>query len=93
LPAAGFEETVKLKVNECLQSMYQEKSEYTTTELYEKIYGSLINVIMRFVCQGEGDEVKKMDELSKTYIDNLLSQNLEKVEKYWILKEGASFAD
>lgn len=93
LSVAGFEETVEMKVNECLRSMYQEQTKYTTTELYEKIYGSLINVIMRFVCQGEGDEVEKIDELSKTYIDNLLNQNLEMVENRWVMKEGATFAD
>jgi len=93
LPAASFEETVELKVNECLNGMYQEKTEYTTTELYEKIYGSLINIIMRFVCQGEGNEVEKIEELSKTYIDNLLSQNLEIRESRWVMKKGASFVD
>ncbi len=93
LPAAGFEATVEMKVNECLKSMYQEQTGYTTTELYEKIYGSLINVIMKFVCQGEGDEIKKIDELSKTYIDNLLNQNLEIVNNQWVMKEGACFAD
>lgn len=93
LPVTGFEETVEMKVNECLRSMYQEKADYTTTELYEKIYGSLINVIMRFVCQGDSDEVEKVDKLSQTYIDNLLNQNLEMVENRWVMKEGAGFAD
>ncbi len=93
LPAGDFEETVKSKVTECLRGMYQLRAEYTTTELYEKIYGSLINVIMRFICQGKNDEVKRLDELSKTYIDDLLNQNLEMKEGRWVMKEGTSFAD
>lgn len=93
LPAIGFEDAVKLKVRECLSSMYQKKSEYTTTELYEKIYGSLINVIMRFVCQVESEQIKQIDALSKTYIDHLLNQNLKMTEGLWVKKEGTNFAD
>lgn len=92
LPTAGFEETVELKIKECLSSMYHDRKMYTTTELYEKIYGSLINVIMRFISHNESDEVENIEELSKTYIDNILNQNLEKCNNQWVMKEGASFA-
>jgi putative DNA methylase len=88
IPVGNFEHMIKNKVNECLKNMYQIKEEYTTTELYEKIYSSLINIIMKFVCQNKEDEVEKIDELSKTFIDNLLSQNLEIKENKWIMKEG-----
>lgn len=92
-PTSDFEGMVKSKVAECLKNMYQTKSEYTTTELYEKIYGSLINTIMMFICHGESEEVEKIDELSKTYIDNLLNQNLEMRESRWVMKEGRCFVD
>lgn len=93
LPVESFEDTIEKKVNECLINMYQERMEYTTTELYEKIYGSLINTIMRFIYQGSGNEVEKIDELSKTYIDKLLSKNLELIGNRWIMKEGANFVN
>ena len=91
IPVGNFEDMIKNKVNECLRNMYQLKKEYTTTELYEKIYGSLINIIMKFVCQNEEDEVAKIDELSKTFIDNMLTQNLEMKDNKWIMKEGVNF--
>ena len=34
-----------------------------------------------------------VDELSKTFIDNLLSQNLTIQAGKWIKKEGATFVD
>lgn len=93
VPAGGcFKEAVEHTVNESLRHMYDKRQAYTTTELYEKIYGSLINVIMRFVGQGNGEAVEKIDELSKTYIDNLLNHNLELQDNKWVMKEGAAFA-
>ena len=77
-----------MSLPDVLSEANQIKEEYTTTELYEKIYSSLINIIMKFVCQNKEDEVEKIDELSKTFIDNLLSQNLEIKENKWIMKEG-----
>ena len=73
--------------------MYSLKNEYTTTELYEKIYGSLINVIMKYVCRNEESQIEKIDELSKTFIDNVLNQNLTLQDGKWIKKEGAIFVD
>lgn len=90
--AGDFAEAVKRTVNECLMNMYAVKDEYTTTELYEKIYGSLINVIMRFVCQNQDEQIETIDELSKTFIDNVLSQNLEIEDGKWKKKVGADFA-
>lgn len=91
IPDGGFGEVVRSKVNECLESMYRVKREYTTTELYEKIYGRLIHVIIQFVCGHREEEVEKTDELSKAFIDNLLSRNLEMKENKWTVKEGADF--
>lgn len=88
-----FEDEVKTIINDCLRSMYQVKQEYTTTELYEKIYGSLIRLIMRYVSQNQTEEVEKIDKFSKTFIDDLLSQTLEMKENKWIMKEGVIFAD
>ena len=92
LPSGRFEAAVEDAVNETLKHMYSIRERYTTTELYEKIYGGLINVIMRFVSRGDGGAVEKIDELSKTYIDNLLSHNLEMKDNKWVMKEGADFA-
>lgn len=92
-PVGDFTEAVKKTVNACLMNMYLIKDEYTTTELYEKIYGSLINVIMRFVCQNREEQVECIDELSKTFIDNVLGKNLENEDGKWKKKEGADFAD
>ena len=93
VPAENFAEAAKTIVQECLRSMYAVRSEYTTTELYEKIYGSLINVIMKFVCQNEENQVAGIEELSKTFIDDLLGKNLELRDGKWSRKEGAVFAD
>lgn len=92
-PVGEFVESIKKTVNECLIKMYLEKEEYTTTELYEKIYGSLINVIMRFICQNRDEQVKGIEELSKTFIDDMLGHNLEIKDGKWKKKEGANFAD
>ncbi|MEG0962860.1 MAG: hypothetical protein RSF88_08390, partial [Lachnospiraceae bacterium] len=93
IPVGSFAETVDLRVDECLKHMYDLKDNYTTTDLYEKIYGSLINVIMRFIRQGKSDAVEQFEELSKTHIDNLLGQKLEIKDNRWVMKEGAEFAD
>lgn len=93
LPIGGFQEEVIIKVNDCLRYMYQVKQEYTTTQLYEKIYGSLINLILRYVRSSQTEEVERINEFSKTFIDDLLSQTLERKEDKWIMKEGAFFAD
>lgn len=92
-PVGDFAGAVKKAVNNCLKHMYSLRDEYTTTELYEKIYGSLINIIMRYVCWNEESQVEEIDELSKTFIDNVLSQNLMIQDSKWIKKEGATFVD
>ena len=91
LPAGNFEETVKLEVVKCLRDMYQLESDYSTTEIYEKIYSSLINVIMRFIYKDECEGIEKIEELSKSYIDNLLNQNLKMIDGRWFVKEGVNF--
>ena len=92
-PVGDFSGATKRAVNKCLKYMYSLKNEYTTTELYEKIYGSLINVIMKYVCRNEESQIEKIDELSKTFIDNVLNQNLTLQDGKWIKKEGAMFVD
>lgn len=92
-PVGDFSETIKWAVNDCLKHMYSLKNNYTTTELYEKIYGSLINIIMKYVCRNEESQIEKIDELSKTFIDNVLSHNLIIKDGKWIKKEGATFVD
>ncbi len=92
LPLSSFEKAAEDAVNGTLQHMYSIREAYTTTELYEKIYGGLINVIMRFVSRGDGKAVERIDELSKTYIDNLLNHNLVMKDNQWVMKEGADFA-
>ena len=82
-----FEKEVKQTVNNCLENLYASGESYTTTQLYEKIYGSLINVIINFVCSNKEDEVKKIEELSKTFIDNLISCRLEQKNGKWKKKE------
>lgn len=93
VPVGDFTETIKNEIYKCLRNMYTVKQEYTTTELYEKIFGSLINVIMRFVGQGGAEEVMDIDELSKTFIDNMLNRNLVMQNGKWQKKEGVDFAD
>ena len=78
-------------MNLCLKTMYRKRNAYTTTELYEKIYGSLIQVIMRFVRSMKEEEIEKMEALSETFIDNLLGINLVLKEGKWVLKEGVRF--
>lgn len=92
-PVGDFVETIKQAVNSCLKHMYLLKNEYTTTELYEKIYGSLINIIMKYVCRNEESQIMEIDELSKTFIDNVINQNLTVKDGKWIMKEGATFVD
>lgn len=91
MPIGNFEETVQLEVVKCLRNMYQLESDYSTTELYEKIYSSLINVIMRFIYKDEYEDLEKIEELSKSYIDNLLNQNLKMIDGRWFVKEGVNF--
>ena len=86
-----FEETLMQKVNTCLKHMYEQSEEYTTTELYEKIYGSLVKILMQYVKQDINRDIVSVEELSKTFIDNLLNKNLVQVENKWRLKEGATF--
>lgn len=91
-PAGDFSGMVKRTVGECLNSMYADGGEYTTTELYEKIFGKLTGVILQFVCQEE-EQVEKLDELSETFIDHVLSQSLELRDGKWRRKGGVRFAD
>lgn len=93
MPVGDFEESIEKTVNDCLIRMYKQKKEYTTTELYEKIYGKLINVILRFVYYEKEEQVKSIDELSRTYIDNVLQQTLELRDGIWKKKAGVDFAD
>lgn len=92
-PVDDLVESIKKTVNECLIKMYFEKEEYTTTELYEKIYGSLINIIMRCICHNRDEQVKGIEELSRTFIDDMLSQSLEMKDGKWKKKEGVNFVD
>lgn len=89
----NFEEEAKQTVNRCLEDLYATGEAYTTTQLYEKIYGSLINVIINFVCNNKEDEVKKIEELSKTFIDNVISCRLEQRDGKWRKKEGMDHVD
>lgn len=92
-PVGDFAGAVKKTVNKCIRHMYSLKNEYTTTELYEKIYGSLINIIMKYVRRDEESQIEEIDELSKTFIDDLLSHNLMIQDGKWIKKEGSALAD
>lgn len=91
-PIKEFSEAVKEKVSDCLARMYSVRNAYTTTELYEKIFAGLINVIMKFIAYNKDEQIGKIDELSKTFIDNLLNQSLEIINGEWKKKEGVEFA-
>lgn len=92
-PAGNFSGAIKKAVNQCLKTMYAADREYTTTELYENIYAGLIHVMMEFICRNEEGQVESIEELSKTFIDNVLNQNLELQNGRWRKKEEADFAD
>ena len=86
----NFEQAMVDTVYRELKEMYGRLDAYTTTELYEKIYGSLIEVIMAFI-SNESEDVNSFEDFSKTYIDNLLSEKLHMVEGKWVVKEGEAF--
>ena len=48
---------------------------------------------MRFIHKDESEGLEKIEELSKSYIDNLLNQNLIMVDGRWFVKEGVSFVN
>lgn len=93
IPAGQLDTAVRKRVYHCLDEMYKAENAYTTTELYEKIYGSLIRLIMQFINHIKEKDLAKTNDLSKTFIDDLLGQKLEMRDGKWYLKEGTDFAD
>jgi DNA modification methylase len=85
-----FEDTLKSSIYSCIENLYSQKDEYTTTELYERIYSRLVNLLMKYVKAEEksDDEFKRIEKLSNTFIDNVLNQYLIISEGKWRLKEG-----
>ncbi|NFN85904.1 hypothetical protein FDF31_04550 [Clostridium sporogenes] len=86
-----FENTLRKKIFECIKSMYRQKEEYSTTELYEQIFSSLVNLLIKYIAAEENldnDKYEKIEQLSNTFIDNVLSQHLIFENSTWRLKRG-----
>jgi DNA modification methylase len=85
----NFENTLRMIIFKCIKKMYNDKQAYTTTELYERIFSSLVKILMQYIA-AEGDEdndrFEKIEDLSNDFIDNVLSQHLIFKDHKWTLK-------
>lgn len=66
-------------INSVVNEMFKLKNEYTTTELYEKIFNGLIHVLSDLIAINLEDIDKKFEEInnqSNDFIDNLLKREL-----------------
>lgn len=86
----NFEQELKETIFNCITKMYSESPEYTTTELYERIHVSLVRILMQYILADENseDEFEKIENLSNSFIDNVLSQHLNVENNKWRLKKG-----
>ncbi|MDR5659868.1 DNA methyltransferase [Serpentinicella sp. ANB-PHB4] len=83
-----FKETIETRIIDSLRHMYEIKTSYTTTELYERIYSSIVRVLMAYVYQDETNDIEVIEELSKTFIDDIIGKYLVLNSQLWTLKEG-----
>lgn len=77
------------RIESCLKEMYGIKGIYTTTELYENIFSELIGILVQFILieeNSEDEQLEKIEELSNTFIDDVLSKYLILTDKGWTIK-------
>jgi putative DNA methylase len=69
--------------------LFNERKEYTTTELYQKIFTSLVGILMAYVSEhlDNENEMLKIEEYSNDYIDTVLKQHLIYSDDIWSKKE------
>ncbi|WP_440697295.1 DNA methyltransferase [Bacillus subtilis] len=77
-------------ITSIVNELYNVKAEYTTTELYEKIFNGLIRVLSDLIAANLDEFDKKFDEInnqSNDFIDNLLRRELVFENDVWKRKE------
>lgn len=85
----NYEDYLIEKIGICISNLYKVKKEYTTTALYENIFSELVNIIMQFISineELEDHEIERIENLSNTFIDDVISQQLVMVDNSWVMR-------
>jgi len=84
-----YVEYVNKSIDETITNLFSEKNSYTTTELYQKIYTDLINIILELVIkdlQTDENKLVEFEKYSNDFIDTYLQRRLNFEEDKWFLK-------
>lgn len=75
----SFDKYIKQKIGKTLDDLFEEKSGYTTAKLYQNIFSSITNTILKYAIansKDDYDELIKVEDISGSFIENYLNTNL-----------------
>src|SRR5699024_1637239 len=84
----NIEDQLENLVVQTIKQMYSEESQYTTTVLYERIYSSLVRLVIGFLQNNLDNSAANIENFSDAYIDNILNRYLIHEDDHWRMKEG-----
>lgn len=79
---------IELSIDTKIEKLFRKQKQYTTPELYQKIFSELASVLMEYIAE-HIDDMKKVPEVyigSDEYIDNLLKSKLNYCDGEWTKK-------
>ncbi|MEB2584695.1 DNA methyltransferase [Bacillus cereus] len=85
-----YQEHIKTVIRQCIDNLYNESNEYTSSELYQEIFSRLINVILQYAIydmQENENKLVEMEKFSNDFIDNFLKKHLVYENGVWRLGE------
>lgn len=86
LDGFSLQHIIEQTIDRQIQQLYETRKNYTTTELYQKIFSKLVCILMAYIVENieDKEELLKVEMYSNGFVDNLLKKKLDYENDVWV---------
>ncbi len=85
----NLEQVIEISIEQTIETLYNNQKQYSTTDLYQKIFSKLVEVLMAYITEylDNEEEMHKVEQYSNDHVDIVLRKYLDYDNETWVRKE------